>query len=245
MLRRPDRVSRRRRRPRSGRPRAVLPGVRRQARLPAGVRQKLLAVPSPLGRDLRQQQAAPAALLDHQAMAADRRWRRVARIDRFERARAPRPRRRGRRAPTRRTGAKARILARRARRRTRATSSASGRRHSSVPDAAAQLRRRASSVTKAPLAPGRSIVRRGAAARAPRDLARCTAARAISSSARCCASVNIAGNVPSARRDSRRRRCCRRRCRPSARISGRGRARAPRARAASITAIAGPPPHAT
>ena len=65
--------------------RAALPAVRRQAGLRAGVRKELLAIPSPLGRDLRQEQAAAAALFDDEAVAADLDRGGIARIDLLER----------------------------------------------------------------------------------------------------------------------------------------------------------------
>jgi len=65
--------------------RAVPPGVRRQTGLGAGLREKRLGVPPPLGGHLRQQQAAPNPLLDDQSVAADLDAGRVNRIDRLER----------------------------------------------------------------------------------------------------------------------------------------------------------------
>src|SRR6185503_11622587 len=64
--------------------RALLPRVARQARLVAGVREKRLPVPSPFGRDLRQQQPALTVLLDDQPVPAH--FNLLRRCDRLERA---------------------------------------------------------------------------------------------------------------------------------------------------------------
>src|SRR5205807_7124193 len=63
--------------------RAPLPAVGRQARLHAGLRQELIAVPAPLDRHLRQQQAAAVALFDDEAVEADDKGGEIARIDLF------------------------------------------------------------------------------------------------------------------------------------------------------------------
>ena len=132
--RRPARgcFSRRRRPRRSDRPSRRCARHPAAGRLRAGLREERLAVPAPLGRDLRQQQPAARSLFDDQAVAADHDRVGIARIDLLER---PEDRdldvevvELGRRARASKRGSSRAALTA-----TRATSSASGRRHSSVP----------------------------------------------------------------------------------------------------------------
>ncbi len=63
----------------------MTPAVGREPRFGTGLRQELLAIPSPFDRDLRQQQPAAAALLDDETVTADDDGSGVARIDLLER----------------------------------------------------------------------------------------------------------------------------------------------------------------
>ena len=167
--------------------RAATPGVGREARLDACLRQELLASPLPFGRDLRQQRVRAA-----------RRARRRGRAVRSTmapgssgsiRSSGPstdtstsRPSSSAARTGWNRGSSRAALTA------TRATSSPRGRRHSSVPMQPRSCPWRFN-VTNAPLASGNGAAA-GISIERPITV-RVTAVRAMSTSARCSWSVNI------------------------------------------------------
>ena len=205
----------------------MTPGVGRQAGLHAGLAQELLAVPAPLGRDLRQQQPAATALLDDQAVHADGDGlgprRRSARAGRAPRSRAT-ARAVPRGAPA---GSADPRLAESAAQRT--TSAARPSRFCSVPRQPRSCPCRLM-VTNTPDASGQSTAT--AAAVLARIARLCPSIDARASARSVCALLRgqqpspglvSAGKSRTPPRDSRPRRCSRRRFHPSARTSGRGR----------------------
>ena len=199
----------------------------------ARLAEKFLPRPAPFGRDLRQEQAAALAPFDDESVPADDNWRRIlsgsmcSSGPSTETSSRPRAARRPRAGETRilarRIGRAAHDLARQARRRTRASrGSRAVRRATSTsrtrPTPVATRtrappgrRRLAHTLPRRPRAPGRQ-------ARADRDQLELASRR-----------PNRRSRSP--RRGSRRRRCCHRTLRPSARTAARGhRARPRRAR---------------